>query len=526
MVGDGTTSADEAETSSGPTSGEDESTGPTPALDLPPTQPTLCEALGIDEELAPCNLSAPPESFEPRIRWTWQGSGDRTDVLTPALVANLTDDNDDGLVDLCDTPDIVVQVSEPPPRGNLALAPPATLAILDGASGAVHRIIEAEALAGYTPALGDLDGDGSIEIVVVKDAGGEDGARLARLAGYGADGSLRFEGDATWRRNVRGAIAIADLDADGSAELIVDSIIADAQGNERASITRTPTALLPTVADLDGDGAPEVVWGAVAANLGRTVYDVRDAIPDGIPHIANLDNEPEAEVFLTTAEGFVVLDADGTIRLGPLRPATVGRDPLPAGEETWMRPAAVVDLDGNNRADIIVTVGDRLGAINVNLEAETFELQWSIEIADRTGASSATAFDFLGDGRAEAAYADEQQLFLAETAGRTVLTAPRTSLTVFEYPVVADVDNDGSADLVVPSSRAANGASAPAVRVFAEALGSWVPSRRIWNQHTYHVTNVGEDGSIPREEVRTWRLLNTFRANAQIEQGLVCQPEP
>lgn len=526
VVGDGTTSADEAETSGGPAESGFDSTGPLPALDLPPTQPTLCEALGIDEELAPCNLSAPPESFEPRIRWTWQGAGERTDALTPALVANLTDDNGDGLVDLCDTPDVVVQVSEPPPEGNLSMAPPAALAILDGATGAVHRIIEANALAGYAPALGDLDGDGSIEVVVVRDAGGEDGARLAQLVGYGADGSVRFEGGTTWRRNVRGAVAIADLDADGSAELVVDSLIADAQGNERASVTRTPTALLPTVADLDGDGNPEVVWGAIAANLSRTVYDVRDTIPDGIPHVANLDNEPEAEVFLTTAEGFVVLDADGTVRLGPLRPPTVGRRPLPASEETWMRPAAVVDLDGNNRADIIVTVGDRLGAINVNLEAGAFELQWSIEITDRTGASSATAFDFLGDGRAEAAYADEQQLYLAETAGRTVLTAPRTSLTVFEYPVVADVDNDGSADLVVTSSTAANGSSAPTVRVFAEALGSWVPSRRIWNQHTYHVTNVGEDGSIPRQEVRTWRLLNTFRANAQIEQGLVCQPEP
>ncbi len=140
--------------------------------------------------------------------------------------------------------------------------------------------------------------------------------------------------------------------------------------------------------------------------------------------------------------------------------------------------------------------------------------------------SSVTAFDFLGDGRAEAAYADARQLFLIDTTGRTVLTAPRTSLTVFEYPVVADVDNDGSADLVVPSSQSATGASAPAVRVFGEALGSWVPTRRIWNQHTYHVTNVGEDGSIPRQEVRPWRILNSFRANAQIEEGLVCQPEP
>lgn len=526
VVGDDTSTSAATSTSSSGSGQAADSTGPVTVLDLPPTLPTACEALGIDEELAPCNLTAPPEAFEPQERWAWHGVGSRTDVLTPALVANLTDDNGDGVVDLCDTPDIVVQISEPPPQGNLALAGPAGLAILDGASGQLHRIIEADALPGYAPALADLDGDGSIELIVVTDASGDGEPRLARLAGYGADGTLRFMGDTTWRRNVRGAIAIADLDGDGTAELIVDSVVTDAQGNERTSIPRSPTALLPTVADLDGDGRPEVIWGTIAANLDRTVYNLRDSIPEGLPHVANLDNEPEGEVFLTTAEGFVVLDADGTVRLGPVRPSTQAGDPLPAGEDTWMRPAAIVDLDGDARADLIVSVGNRLAAINVNLAAGTLEVNWTLEINDSSGAASATAFDFLGDGRAEAAYADARQLFLIDTTGRTVLTAPRTSLTLFEYPVVADVDNDGSADLVIPSSQSASGARAPAVRVFGEALGSWVPTRRIWNQHTYHVTNVGEDGSIPRQEVRTWRVLNSFRANAQIEEGLICQPEP
>ena len=524
VVGDDTSTSAAASTSSS-SEQTDDSTGPSSALDLPPTPPTVCEALGIDEDLAPCNLSAPPEAFEPQERWAWSGVGPRTDVLTPALVANLTDDNGDGAIDLCDTPDIVVQISEPPPQGNLALAREAGIAILDGASGQLHTLIEADALPGYAPALADLDGDGSIEIIVVTDAS-EDKTRRARLAGYGADGTLRFMGDTTWRRNVRGAIAIADLDGDGSAEIIVDSVVTDARGNERTSIPRSPTALLPTVADLDLDGRPEVVWGTIAANLDGELYNLTGSIPEGLPHVANLDNEPEGEVFLTTAQGFVVLDADGTVRLGPIRPRTESGDALPEAEDTWMRPAAIVDLDGDARADVIATVGNRLAAFNVNLAAGTLDIAWTLDVNDTSGAASATAFDFLGDGRAEAAYADARQLFLIDTTGRTVLTAPRTSLTVFEYPVVADVDNDGSADLVVPSSQSATGASAPAVRVFGEALGSWVPTRRIWNQHTYHVTNVGEDGSIPRQEVRPWRILNSFRANAQIEEGLVCQPEP
>ena len=66
----------------------------------------------------------------------------------------------------------------------------------------------------------------------------------------------------------------------------------------------------------------------------------------------------------------------------------------------------------------------------------------------------------------------------------------------------------------------------PTVQVIRDAEDRWVPTRRIWNQHTYHVTNVREDGTIPQFEQPHWTLLNTFRTNAQIEGGTVCQPEP
>ncbi|HLT39554.1 MAG TPA: hemolysin, partial [Enhygromyxa sp.] len=42
-------------------------------------------------------------------------------------------------------------------------------------------------------------------------------------------------------------------------------------------------------------------------------------------------------------------------------------------------------------------------------------------------------------------------------------------------------------------------------------------TRRIWNQHHYHVTNVDEDGRIPVQEQPNWLAdgLNNFRQNVQ-----------
>jgi hypothetical protein len=93
--------------------------------------------------------------------------------------------------------------------------------------------------------------------------------------------------------------------------------------------------------------------------------------------------------------------------------------------------------------------------------------------------------------------------------------------------VVADVDNDGSAEIVVVSNETTDDvAGSPTVQVIRDKEDRWIQARRIWNQHTYHVTNVREDATIPQHEPPHWQQLNTYRTNAQIEGGSVCQPVP
>jgi hypothetical protein len=99
---------------------------------------------------------------------------------------------------------------------------------------------------------------------------------------------------------------------------------------------------------------------------------------------------------------------------------------------------------------------------------------------------------------------------------------PRSSGTLSEYPVVADIDNDGSAEIVVVSNTYLT--SSPTVQVIRDKQDRWIQARRIWNEHAYHVTNVREDGTIPQFEQPSWQRLNTFRTNAQISGGAACQP--
>ncbi len=123
-------------------------------------------------------------------------------------------------------------------------------------------------------------------------------------------------------------------------------------------------------------------------------------------------------------------------------------------------------------------------------------------------------------------YADEQFMYAFDGNGDVLMQVPRASGTLSEYPIVADVDNDGSAEVVVVSNQYYNDGNSPGVQVIRDKEERWIQARRIWNQHTYHVTNVREDSTIPQWENPHWESLNTFRTNAQIEGGGVCIPPP
>jgi hypothetical protein len=120
--------------------------------------------------------------------------------------------------------------------------------------------------------------------------------------------------------------------------------------------------------------------------------------------------------------------------------------------------------------------------------------------------------------------------------------------TATEAPIVADVDGDGRAEIVMVSNRRvwqcdttyANWVKPPGykkagdpgyhgITVLGDKSDNWVGTRRIWNQHAYHVSNVcdGIDqvcataqnahAALPSPQTDNWTVpwLNNFRQNVQ-----------
>jgi FG-GAP-like repeat len=495
-------------------------------LDLGGGGIAACSDRGNPMGVGPCAHQAPPDAFEAVLQWSWTGPDGDTDALVIPLVANITDDDANGRIDLCDTPDVLVVAGQSPSLPLSQGLPPAHLYALDGATGALHWVGAPAIRAAVTPALADIDGDSVVEIVALAPAGVQDlPPWSSRLVAFEADGSLAWVGPDAFDSTAADAVALADLDADGDAEIMVADRVFDHEGRllfvaaEVGPIADDP--LMPWAVDLDRDDDLEVLWGRAAYHHDGTPLYTDAALRHGYAHVADFDQDGEPEIVVTTAEGLAVLDPDGTPRLLDVRPVDI-----PGGIEAWRRPAAIHDIDGDRRPELLMSVGDSFLALRLDLARATVEPLWSAPVVDNLGAAAGTAFDFLGDGTAEAIYADERRLFAFDALGQVVLATDRSSLTLQEYPVVADVDNDGSAEVLVGSNVGTNGATAPTLMVFGEAGDRWVQARRIWNQHAYHVTNVTEDGLLPAPEPRHWLRTNTFRTNAQLEGGVICVPEP
>jgi len=474
------------------------------------------EATGIDNAGDPCTVSAPPNSFTPEVKWSWSAPGTdgmKGSIVMP-LVGNFTDDNGDGKIDLCDMPDILITT------GSGGIGEAGHIYMLAGDTGKLEKQFDGEVDGSVTPAFGDLDGDGIPEIVANDVAG--------HLVAYNHDGTLKWTGPSigAYKQVTASychAIAIYDLDGDGKPEIIAAFEVFDNKGKllwgkDESAFDGQFWCPANTAADLDGDGKLEVIFGNAAYHSDGSVYWTIPG-PPGQPQVANLDSDPEPEIFIARQDGILILEHDGTIKLGPKQLINE-----PTSPNCWSKPGAVHDFDGDGIADVSASTCTSYGVYKV--DGVNLTLNWKATVDDTSGLASTTAFDFLGRGVAQAVYGDQTSLYIFDgKTGMVDLTSPRASGTLIEYPVVADVDNDHSADIVVVSNSNGPGTFKHTVDVIQDQQRRWIPTRRIWNQHAYHVTNVREDCTIPKQMKSSWKQLNTFRTNAQIGgNNVTCAP--
>jgi hypothetical protein len=486
----------------------------------------------------------------------WQSTTNEASVDATPIVANLNPQMDD-------IPEIIVIESKSSVTTQLST----DLIIYRGDGSNASNPGKLSIMGGYdaypavNPAVGDVDGNGIPELVMVSSE-----RRIRVYSFYDENATVLMQeivvsSDQADERNRKPYLA--DFDSDGMAEVYVGndifrfdagmtSLTKVLDGGSSAGLlfyqnyqqpNCSPVAVdILSVAECNGDpdcAGLELVAGNVIYSIDLSTTDgdgfeikiqrdlnllqVQHIYLDGYTVVADVNLDGTLDVVVSSGrdndEGVYVWDKDGLVAYFEHPPFVnqyrSGGLPCIANVYDDTQSGAVFDFP-----EIIVCSEFHLNCYNVN--AATLGVPgkawWNLPTTDASGATGATVFDFNGDGMEEIVYRDEDNLRImyggatpfppGVDAQRNWFTYPAGSGTFDEHPTVADVDNDGQAEIAV-TSYTFPGTNTPVadyrgrLRVFEADLAAgdpWMSARPIWNQYNYFVVNVDDDLGIPPQQ--------------------------
>lgn len=276
-----------------------------------------------------------------------------------------------------------------------------------------------------------------------------------------------------------GWTSVADMNGDGQLDVIVssqdpnsniDQWTNPANTNITNSVVNTNGNITTTTTFTAYNNPFLYIWnprtGAVLGSF--TTPGVHGKMSQA--NIGNFDDDDQLEIGVSYENGYVILncvsDNQGNITVQPMLTAS----------------SAINQINSNNITNNLTMNPARIGHFIAT---------------DGSGETGSTLYDFNGDGIQEVVYRDEDNLHVISVLADgnvNVTSAPCQSNTSSENPVVVDVDGDGETEIVC-SCR-------DQVVVFSSNSTAWIPTRSVWNQHSYFNVNINDDLTVPTNQQR------------------------
>ena len=329
-------------------------------------------------------------------------------------------------------------------------------------------------------------------------------------------------------------VSFADFNGDGRPEVYVRNKIYNAETGKLLATANTTNAGLsyahytqfthrklssPFAADVCGDNRPELILGNEIYEVtitnpngtaGNTMTLVKQITPpgstptDGHVQVADFNMDGHLDVFISIKN----TDAQsGTVYcyVWDVHNEQVSNPLIINTNRSGKSIPLIADIDNDGMLEIVLQCGaatsNFIQAHKYNATTQSFTLMWGMHPDEDSFSNSFTAFDFNQDGILELIICDQSTLKIVNGSGKSHITHndtvamyvlstfPYSETTIMQYPVIADVDADGSAEIVSVGSSKLN--------IFKSSGQPWAPARPVWNQYMYNVTNINKDLTVP-----------------------------
>lgn len=449
------------------------------------------------------SVAQPIAPFAMEQKWHWNSSDfmpEYNQVMATPVVGQLNDDNNDGLIDNRDIADVVVTTF------NRDLKAPGLVRALSGIDG---RELWAYENGGVfsdprnSLAIGDLNNDGVVEIVVndnqkeVIEIISNEGQIIRNITKPGF----------SW-----GQITLSDANSDGDVEISIGNTAYNYSSDTSYMLSSnwSPSSI---AFDHDLDGKSEFLSnGSLISNDGVEIWNYSSASNETawFSSVGNFDEDINPEIIVSVPasssnaelSSFALLEHNGNVKWKVINEQNPG-----GGAQ------AVSNFLGNSDLGIVYAGYNAIDMYDIN-----GQLVWSVEnIDDFSGKIGVSAYDFNADGVDEVIVQDHYKVrVLNGLNGETLSSVPNSTATLWEYPLVVDLAGDNNAELITVSNNYDSRYSINnGVTVYGAADNSrpWKNATRIWNQHSYHQTNINQDGTVPTVELPSWLNNNTYRSS-------------
>ncbi|MBE0359502.1 choice-of-anchor A family protein [Pseudoalteromonas aliena] len=435
--------------------------------------------------------------FAMQQKWQWNSSEfmpEYNQVIATPVVVQLNDDNNDGLINESDIADVVVTSF----KNNTNK--PGLVRALSGVDGSELWTYEKGGVfadSRNSIAAADLDNDGVVELVL-----NDYSSAVVQII----DNNGLVKKELNKSGKPLGAVTLSDINNDGIVEIITGSNVFN---YDTGLLYTTNWSAASTAFDADNNNSQEVLaGGGLYDSNGALLWQYGTPGSTWFSAIANLDDDLDPEIVISNPSSIsnggvlAVLEHNGNVKWQ-----------VSNGSNSGGGAQAVSSFLGKDNIGIV-----HAGYTAVDMYDKTGQLVWSVSNNDDwSGKVGVSAFDFNGDGIDEVLVQDHFKVRVLNGLDGSVLSSvDNSSGTLWEYPIVVDLEGDDNAELVVVSNNYDSRYSINnGVTVYGAADSSkpWKNATRIWNQHSFHQTNVTQDGKIPTVEKQSWLNNNTYRSS-------------